>query len=306
MEMAWIILKQTLTMGLYMAAGFALYKCGKITQEGSRTLAQVLIFLIIPVVMIRSFCVECTPERLSMLGWSFLLATIAMFLSMAVASIIYRKHPIDRFAATFSNAGFIGIPLVTAALGSGVVFYLCGFLMWINILQWTWGSAVIKREKMSFNPKTLFCNIFMFAAALGLFLFFTNLGVRLPSVVANAMEGIANLNGPIAMLIMGVYLAQADLRKLFITPRLYAISAVRMWLIPLLTLLIFAVLPAANDIRMTLLISASAPVGANVAVYAQLYDADYPYACQTVALSTVASIVMLPLFILLATFVLGM
>jgi len=132
------------------------------------------------------------------------------------------------------------------------------------------------------------------------------LGVRLPSVVANAMEGIANLNGPIAMLIMGVYLAQADLRKLFITPRLYAISAVRMWLIPLLTLLIFAVLPAANDIRMTLLISASAPVGANVAVYAQLYDADYPYACQTVALSTVASIVMLPLFILLATFVLGM
>ena len=306
MEMALNILKQTLTMALYMAAGFTLYKCGKITKEGSRTLAQVLIFLIIPVVLIRSLCVEATPEKIAVLGSSFLLATIAMFLSIIVASLIYRKHPIDRFAAAFSNAGFIGIPLVTAALGSGVVFYLCGFLMWVNILQWTWGSAVIKREKMDFAPKKLFCTVFMAAIGIGLVLFFTNLGTKLPSVITGAMDGIANLNGPIAMLILGVYLAQTRLSELFTTPRLYVLSVVRMWLIPVLTLVIFALIPVQNEIRMTLLISASAPVGANVAVYAQLYDSDYPYACQTVALSTVAAIVMQPLFILLATSVLGM
>lgn len=305
MEMALIILKQTLTMGLYMAAGFVMYKSGKITQEGSRTLAQVLIYLIVPAMLINSFCVECTMERIVALGWSFLLATIAIFLSMAVASIIYRKHPIDRFAATFPNAGFIGVPLVSAALGAEAVFYLCGFLFWMNLLQWTWGTAVIRGEKMRFTPKALFGNVLMAAVGIGLVLFFTGLGTKLPEVLSGALNGIAALNAPVAMLILGVYLAQTKFSELFTTLRLYRLSFVRLWLIPLLTLVILWLLPAPNDIRLTVLISAATPVGANAAVYAQLHNSDYPYACQTVALSTVLSIVTLPLFILLATHVLG-
>ena len=71
------------------------------------------------------------------------------------------------------------------------------------------------------------------------------------------------------------------------------------------TLAVFMLLPFHTDVRMTLLISAATPVGANVAVYAQMYDSDYPYACQTVALTTILSIVMMPPFILLATHLLG-
>ena len=305
MEMAWIILKQTLVMGLYMAGGYALYKGGKITREGSRTITNMLLWLIIPVVLVRSFCVECTPERLSMLGQSFLLSTIAMALSIFISLVIYRKHPLDCFAAAFSNCGFIGIPLVTAALGEAAVFFLSGMLVWVNVLQWTWGASVISGKKMSFSPKALLLTPFTIATALGLVLMLTGLGAKLPHVVTSAMTGISNLNGPIAMIILGVYLAQTKLSTLFINPRLYMLSVARMWLIPLITLLIFWLFPIDRTICMAVLISAAAPVGANCAVYAQMYDGDYPYSCQTVALSTVASIVMMPLFIVLATAVLG-
>ena len=306
MEMALIILKQTLVMAIYMAAGYILFKAGKITLEGSRTLANVLIWLITPCMLIRSFCVAYSTEKLIMLGQSFLLSTIAMFLSIFVASRIFRKDAIERFACAFSNAGFIGIPLIVAAMGQEAVFYICGLLVWVNLLQWSWGVAIIKGEKMSFSPKALLKNPFIYATIISLFLFLTGLGTRLPSVVSTAISGIADLTAPIAMLILGVYLAQTKLSKLFAIPRLYWLSLVRMWLIPVLTLAIFMLFPFPNDIRMTVLISAAAPVGANVAVYAQMYNSDYPYACQTVAQSTVLSIVMQPLFIMLASFVLGM
>ncbi|MDD6142705.1 MAG: AEC family transporter [bacterium] len=306
MEMAMIILKQTLVMALYMAGGYVLFKGGKITLEGSRTLANTLLWLIIPVVLVRSLCVECTPEKVAMLWQSFLLSTLAMALSIGMSLIIFRKSPLDCFSAAFSNCGFIGIPLVTAAFDESVVFFLCGMLIWVNVLQWTWGSAYISGRKATISPKGILLAPFTLSTLLGLFLFLTGLGAKLPSVVQDAMSGIAGLNGPIAMLVLGVYLAQTKLSRLFLIPRLYWISIVRMWIIPLVTLFFFWLLPLDRTMCMTVLISAAAPVGANAAVYAQMYDADYPYACQTVALSTVASIVMMPLFIMVATAVLGM
>lgn len=305
MEMAWIILKQTLVMALYMAGGFALYKGGKITKEGSRTLASTLLWLIIPVVLVRSFCVEFTHEKLIMLGQSFLLSTLAMAISIAMGLLIFPRHKLDSFSAAFSNCGFMGIPLVTAAFDDSVVFFLCGILMWVNVLQWTWGSAHISAKKLTFSFKEIILAPFTVATVLGLLLFLTGWGVRLPAVVQEAMAGIAGLNGPVAMMVLGVYLAQTKLSKLFFIPRLYWVSTVRMWIIPLVTLFFFWLLPIDRTICMTVLISAAAPVGANVAVYAQMYDADYPYACQTVALCTVLSILMMPPFIMVASAVLG-
>lgn len=304
METALIILKQTLVMALYMTGGYALYKGGKITQEGSRTIANMLLWLIVPVVLVRSFCVPFTMDKLVMLGESFLLSTVALAVSLLISFLLYRRHPLDCFASAFSNCGFIGIPLVTAALGESAVFFLCGMLVWVNVLQWTFGASVIGGQKVRLSPKTMLLTPFTVSTLLGLVLFLTGIGAKLPDVVHSAMAGIAGLNGPVAMIVLGVYLAQTKMSTLFTNTRLYVLSAVRMWLIPLATLLVFCLFPIDRTICMAVLISAAAPVGANAAVYAQLYNADYPYACQTVALSTVLSIVMLPLFIMVATAVL--
>lgn len=306
MEMALIILKQTLTMATYMAIGWCLFKCGKITLDGSKTLATLLMWLIIPAVVIRAFCVEFSVDRLIMLAQSFLLSAVALLISTNLSKLIFRKNVIDRFSAAFSNAGFIGIPLVTAALGEEAVFFLCGMLVFVNVLQWHWGETVIGGQKAKLSLKMFKTNPFILATLIGLLLFVTGLGPKLPDVISGAMKGIADLNGPLAMLILGVYLAQTRITTLITTPKLYLISVVRLWLMPLITVLVFSLFPIDNTIRMAVLISSSTAVGSNVAVYAQMHNGDYPYACKIVALCTSISIVMMPLFIVVATAVLGM
>ena len=103
------------------------------------------------------------------------------------------------------------------------------------------------------------------------------------------------------MVVLGVYLAQTDLKSLFADKMLYLNSAVRLLAIPMVTLALFCLLPASlQEARMALLIVASAPVGSNVAVYAQLNHLDYTYASKSVCLSTLFSILTMPLMIALA------
>lgn len=298
--MAQIILRQTVTMGLYMLMGFVLFRTGKLTREGSRCIASMLLWLILPVVIIRSFLKPFSMENLGALGMSFLLGGVAHVVSTVIANVCFRRHPVDCFSSAFSNVGFMGVPLVTAIFGAESPLYLCGLIVFVNFFQWTWGASLLQKEKKPVQLRGLLLNPMLLAPAIGFLLFVLRLGDRLPTVVTGALSGVAALNGPLAMMVLGVYLAQTKLRTLVTTPRLYATCAIRLLLIPLATLLVLVLVPVSTDIRMIVLLGAAAPVGSNVAVYAQLYDNDYPYACQTVALSTVFSILTMPLVMQLA------
>ena len=107
------------------------------------------------------------------------------------------------------------------------------------------------------------------------------------------------MNTSLAMLVLGTYLAKVKFSTLFTKRGLYTVSAARLFLIPAASALVLFVLPIDSTIKYTLLIAASCPVGANVAVYAQLYDKDYAYASQTVVMSTLLSMLSLPLVVLL-------
>lgn len=308
MEVVSLLIGQIVIMFLYMIFGFVLFKGRKISKEGSANMATLLVWLIIPVVVVKSFCVVPTQERIVGLLLSIAAAVAAQGVSMLTAHLFFKNRPIDNFAAAFSNAGFIGIPLVKATVGDEAVFYIAFFVAILNILQWVYGVAVITNKKMSVSKSTLVHPLIL-GTILGLVLFFTGLGAKLPAVVMNTLSGISALNAPLAMLIMGVYLAQADMKSLWTDKHLYLLSLVRLVLIPVLTLaLLWAMqllIPALNStIVMALLIAAIAPVGANVAVYAQLHNKDYVYASKTVVISTLLSLVSMPLIVLLAQYLL--
>lgn len=300
MSLSYTILGQTLTMALYMAVGFGLFRAKKISLTGSKDIASMLLWIVIPAVIIDSFCTPYSAERLRELAVSSLLGCAALIIAIVAARFVFPKAPIDHFAAAFSNAGFIGIPLVRQSLGNEAVFYLVGMITLLNILQWTYGSNVLKGGRVRITAKSILFNPIFFGAAVGLLMYFTGWGVSMPTVISGAIQGIAALNAPLAMIVMGIYLARSDIKSLVATPRLYWVAAMRLILIPLLTLLVFSFLPLKTEIRLAVLLAAAAPVGANAAVYSQLYELDYAYACQTVTLSTILSIITLPLITMLA------
>ena len=300
MGAAYIIFRQTIVMFLYMFAGYILFKTGIITVKGSRDIASLLIWLVIPAMIVSSFCVPFSSAKLSELFSSALVGALCLAVAVVVSMAVFKNDPIADFGCLFCNAGFIGIPLVQAALGEEAVFWLVGFIVMLNLLGWGYGVRVITGKKADPDIKSLLANPMLIAAAIGLIIFFTGLGAALPDVITTAIKGIASVNAPLAMIVLGSYLAQSDIKKMLTSLHIYWVSAVRLLVIPAVTLVLLKMLPFDRDIIMTVFVAASTPIGANVAIYAQLHDCDYPYACQIVTHSTLLTIVTLPLMIMLA------
>ncbi len=294
MGIPFIIFRQTAIMILYMACGYVLYRGGKITAKGSSELATLLLWLIIPAVIIDSFCIQFTIEKAIRLIFSTGLGSLTIAASIVIARLFYPDAPIERFSACFSNAGFIGIPLVQAALGSDAVFDLIGIIAMLNFLQWTYGRYILLKGTAKWKTVDLILHPIPIGIAIGLVLFLTGVGIKLPAVITTTIHGIANLNTPLAMIVLGVYLAQTGIKSLFTDKRLYLVCAVRLLVIPLAVLTIFLIVPGDVKVKSAVLIAASSPVGANVAVYAQLMSLDYTYACKCGTLSTLLSAITIP------------
>lgn len=298
MATVFIVLRQIVIMFVYMAIGGLLFQKGLITKEGSKSLANLLLYAVLPCVVVKSFCVARTPERMSGLLVSFLAALGILLLAMAVSHLLFKKNPIDDFGAAFSNAGFMGFPLVAAVQGSEAIFYAAGFVALLNALQWTYGQSLISGDPGYRSPKAILKNPLVLSLLLGMLIFCFELPV--PAIASDLLAALAALNAPLAMVILGVYLAQTDARSLFNDPHLYVVAAARLVLIPLLTILVLKLLPAQYAaIATTLVIVAAAPIGSNVAVYAQKLGKDYAYAVRGVCLSTLLSAITMPLLMLL-------
>ena len=286
---------QCLTMFIYMMTGFILYKTRIIEEKGSMNISRLLVWLVIPAMVIKSFCIEKNSSSTVLVIEGFALGALALIISMFIAHLLFHKNSLDDFGTAFSNAGFIGIPLVEASLGSRAVIGLIGFMSMLNILQWTYGVSLMTGKKVHMSLKEILLTPIIVSPIIGLLIYFSALGNILPSVIKNTVNGIASLNAPLAMIVLGTYLAKCNIRKMFTNPHLYLVSAVRLIVIPLITIFIFKFIPFSALSKMAVIIGASAPAGANCAVYAQLLNKDYPYGCQVVALSTVLSIITVPL-----------
>ena len=152
-----ILLTQTFIMFILMILGLILSKTGLLTEHGSKDMANILLYAVIPCVIIRSYITDFTMEKLYGLLMSAVLAVAAFAVAIAVSYIIYgMRKPIDNFGTAFCNAGFIGIPLVTAVFGNEAAFYVASFASILNLLQWTYGIVIITRRKDMINIKKVF------------------------------------------------------------------------------------------------------------------------------------------------------
>ena len=290
---------QVVIMFLLAGIGALMFRSGKISLEGSKSIGSILVNLSLPAVIINGFLVERTPERITGLLFSALLAAVTLALAILAAWLCFRKDPMAQFAAAFSNPGFFGIPIILSCLDNGAIFYIAAYVAFLNLLQWSYGVSLLTGATENITPKRLLTAPFVIAIEIGAFFFLT--GFPVPGILAKAVTHLANLNTPLAMFATGVYLAQTDPKKMVRKAVLYKISVVKLLVVPLLAMVILALLPKAYfDLKLTLLIAAACPTGTNIAVYAQLHDRDFGYAVETVAVTTILSLLTLPLVTQLA------
>ena len=298
-----ILLRQIAIMALLAAVGVYLSRKGFLSPQGTKDLGAILLRVIIPCVIVKSYITEFSRERLLELALSAGLTLIGFILAMVISYLVFgKRRRLENFAASFCNAGFIGIPLAQAIIGEEGVFYIAASVALLNLFQWTYGVYIMADRKDAISAKTIAKNPVVIAIVICVVLFVSRIPV--PGIVTSTLGYIAGMNTPIAMILMGTYLAKLPLKKL-LDKRAYGCVLFRLVIIPAVILLVFWALPVANmDIALAAFLAAATPVGANICVFAQQYDCDYEFSVVTVCLSTLLSVVTVPLLVSFAQMIL--
>lgn len=302
-----IVFHQLLIMFLLMLVGYILFKRGIFDNHVTTRLSTLLNSFVIPCCVLSSFNRDFDPALAGSLGLTVLSACAVFVVSIVLANLLYRpNHPKNfrdcRMCAVFSNNGFMSLPLLSAMFGETGVFLGSAHIVVMAVVLWTYGVMQVNRD-YHFSPSRILLNPGVIAAVLGFAIFVSPF--TLPSDVAGALTHITNINSPLAMMVLGGYLAQTNLASCFTDLRVWRISAVRLLVIPLLTIALLYFIPLDNTAKLTLLVGTSAPTAIASAMFAQMYGSDYLYSTKVVALSTVLSLVTLPAVIALMSFLLS-
>lgn len=298
MELGFILFWQIALMFVMMMMGYTMFKIKRLSSVGSKEMGAILLYVVTPIIIMRAYTVEYTAQRAFNMLIALALALISVAISIVISKVIYKDERIENFSSTYSNAGFMGIPLVQATLGTEAVFYLSAYLAVMVLIQWTLGIVVITGDQTHTSFKRVLTNPVILGILGGLAIFF--LQIPLPKFVLDIFNIISGLNSPLAMLILGAYLAQIQWISLINSWKVVGVSFSRLIVIPLIVGgLLFFVSNEYYMIKMVTLIAVSAPVGFNVAILAQQFDKDYFQAVRYVCHSTLFSIVTMPAMVIL-------
>ena len=302
-----LIFHQLLKMFFIMLLAFICYKIKLVRQEGNRAMSNLLLLVVNPCVMLTVFQTAYDSRLVYGLLISFAAAVVAHIIGISVSTLFFPKkgHPdscIDRYSAVYSNCGFIGIPLINSVLGSVGVFYLSAYLTVFNLFSWTHGLGLME-HRFNFREirKGLLSPVIL-ATAVGLILFFAR--IEIPEILLDPITYIADMNTPLAMMIAGFSVAQADLKKLFANMRIYRSMALKLIVIPCITLLFLWLTAAPYEVAYTILIAAACPEAATGTMMAIRYRQNYTYASEIFAFSTLLSVFTIPAVIFVAGFLL--
>lgn len=303
MTVSSIILQQLGSMFILILFGYILIKGNVLNSSGTKQIAKMLANFITPVLLFMSFQ---RAYHSSQFKW--FLATVGItILLMAVRILVNyfflrNASRTDRYATTFTNAGFIGIPLVLAVLGYEGVFFVSAYSAVTNILQRTYGIYIISGDKSLITPQRALLNPATLGALTGLLFYL--LQIQLPTLLSDSLFTIADLNTPLAMILLGSYVAESKLLDLFNHPRAYWTTFLALILSPIISISLLWLLPLDNYlVFFVLAIATAAPIAVNTALFSQLYGGDYEYGARLVVLSTLLSIISMPLMLRFADFV---
>lgn len=232
-------------------------------------------------------------------------AAMVVFAMTAVVTLVLSKllrldnskRYITAFMLLFGNTGFIGIPVIRALYGTEAVFFAAILEMVNDVVIFTIGMMLIQMSagaKLRFEPK-LFLNPGLIGVIVGLLLFL--LDIRLPEVIGGAVEMVGDATTPLTMFLIGYQLGGLKAKEILKDASIYVISFTKLLIVPVLALIVLRV--AVGDFSLlekVLIMSFAMPAGSVSVIFSQQYRGETAFATKTVLLSTLFSIVTIPVF----------
>ena len=303
MQISLILMREIVQLFIILLMGYIIVRAKLLRPEYSRSLSVVMVYLLTPCVIINAFQVEDTPQVMAGLIFSFAISIAAHILFLLLTRLLagpLHLDVIERTAVIYTNAGILVIPLVNALLGPEYVIYSCAFIVVQQVLIWTHCRSLLCGTR-GMEWRKLFLNVNIIAIVAGCALFL--LRVPLPALINDTLGTLGDMFGPLGMLLAGMVIADTPLRRLFTTPRNYLPVLLRLLAFPLVTVLLLRAAGAAGwiadgkNILMIVYLACITPACATVTSLAQLYDRNAAYSSALYVLTTLLSIVTMPVMI---------
>lgn len=300
--MSLIVIKKIIEMFIILLVGVIIYKAKIIDDVSTKHLSNVLLMLVSPLLIIQSYQIDFNKTLLYGLLWALLASFLTFMFMIIVSEVLFHgdrdRSSVEKIAVSYSNSGFIGIPLISGVLGDKGVFYMTAYITVFNLLLWTHGVILMGDSDGLKGAWKNFLSPAVIAILMGIILFFFQL--RLPQFIENPLEMIASMNTPLGMIVAGANLAQGNILKSLKNKRLYYLSLIKLIVYPLAGLVILWLLPLDFEVAFTVFIALACPAGASVIMFAQRYDRDAYYASEIFVITTLLSAITIPLLSIVA------
>ena len=305
MENAKIIGMRVLIMSIILVIGAIAYKTKVISKEGTKQLSAVELKLVNPMLIFMSYQQDFNSELLKGLLWSFLLSAGSFAVMIPLSMFLKRKGKenwsVERFSCIYSNCGFMGIPLIRGLYGDEGVLYLTAYITVFNLLVFTHGYMMMKEDTdLSAFVKALKSPTII-SVIVGVICYVTKLRLTgIPAVggvIAEALQFVADMNTPLAMIIAGATAAQSDLLRSLKDLGTMTTAFYKLILVPAAVVLLMSLVPHAIPLmpRLTVCIACACPAATTGTMFALLFDKNAKHCSEIFAITTVLSMLTLPL-----------
>lgn len=287
---------------LYIIAGFVLTRIGTITPAGRKSLSDLLINFILPCNIICSFQIDLTGGILASCGVMIAVSLGVQLFYLLSSRVLYPgtspgRLACLRYATVCSNAGFLGIPIIGGVYGAMGTLLTSVLLIPQRVVMWSAGLSLFTRTDGKSVLKKLATHPCIVAVLIG-FVLMLGGNPTLPGPLQKALSGASGATTCLSMLVIGSILAGAE--HIDLKDRMmWWYTLVRLVLIPLAVFAILSLLPIDPMVRGVMVLASGMPAGSTTAILAARYDGDAPFASCLVFVSTLLSLITLPMLCLL-------
>jgi len=298
------ILTSLIKIFILILPGIFFRKKNIITDEQNSGLTSIIVNLTWPCLVIDAMQMEFNSQVLkdsvyilAITGVIFIAVTALAFPVGKMMKLTRTKRYITMFMLIFGNTGFIGLPVIKALYGQDAVFFSAIVELINDVLLFTVGIILIQLSagaKLKMEPKQLL-SPGLIGVLIGLVLFVCN--IRLPGFLGDSIAMVGDATTPLTMFAIGVQLAGLSLKEIAGDVKVYIVTFVKLMIVPLVALLIVRLW--AGDFTLlekVVVISFAMPAASCSAIFSQQYKGEVEYATKTVLISTVCSIIAIPLF----------
>lgn len=298
-----VIINQIIVLFLLMGLGYVLAKHKILESAITAKLTWLLCYLIMPCLIVNAFQMKFSAELMHNFLLMFALTVGIHIGYILVSQLLLNRHLIKpqelihqlRFTSIYSNCGFMGIPLVLALTGSAGIFYGSVYIAVNGLFLWTHGilSYTGKVDRKSLLKTVLNANTLAFV--IGVVMFLTSL--QLPTALHDTLKYLANMNTALSMLVVGAAMSQVQIRTIWFHRYAWLSVLMRNLLFPCLVLAALVYLQIHGTVLMVAMILTACPVAGLSVLFAQLTGKSTDFSCKSLTLSTLASLISLPIIL---------